>query len=230
MEIRIESLLDGARRAEGTVVIIDVYRAFTTAAVASSRGAEEIIMVAEVTEALELRRRGVGDLCMGEVHGIKAAGFDFGNSPYELSQADVKGRTLIQSTRAGTSGAVAATKAETLYGAALANAAATAQAILRARPRLVTLVAMGWEGGVRTDEDELCALYIRNLLQGRQPDREAVRKLVLCGAESQKFGDPSQPHFAPQDRDIALQVDSIPVAIHIVREKGLLVARAEPTS
>ena len=39
MEIRIESLLEGARRAQGTVVIVDVFRAFTTAAVAFSRGA-----------------------------------------------------------------------------------------------------------------------------------------------------------------------------------------------
>ena len=38
MEIRIDSLVEGARRAEGTVVIIDVFRAFTTAAVAFSRG------------------------------------------------------------------------------------------------------------------------------------------------------------------------------------------------
>ena len=34
MNIKIDSLLDGARRARGTVVIVDVFRAFTTAAVA----------------------------------------------------------------------------------------------------------------------------------------------------------------------------------------------------
>lgn len=38
MEIRIESLLEGARRARGTVVIVDVFRAFTTAAVALAPG------------------------------------------------------------------------------------------------------------------------------------------------------------------------------------------------
>ena len=65
MEIRIGSLLRGAQEAEGAVIIIDVFRAFTTAAVAFSRGADKIILVAEVDEALALRGRGMGDLCMG---------------------------------------------------------------------------------------------------------------------------------------------------------------------
>ena len=67
MEIRKGSLLKGAQEAEGTVVIIDVYRAFTTAAVAFLKGAEKIVLVAEVEEALALKKRGVGTLCMGEV-------------------------------------------------------------------------------------------------------------------------------------------------------------------
>ena len=66
MEIRIESLIEGARRADGTVVVIDVFRAFTTAAVAFARGVDKIILTAEPEEALALRERGLGDLCMGE--------------------------------------------------------------------------------------------------------------------------------------------------------------------
>ena len=99
MEIRLASLLRGAQEAEGTTVIIDVFRAFTTAAVAFDRGARQIVLVAEVDEALDLRRRGVGHLCMGEVDGKRPADFDFGNSPYEVSQADLTGKTLVQSTR-----------------------------------------------------------------------------------------------------------------------------------
>jgi 2-phosphosulfolactate phosphatase len=102
MEIRIESLLEGAQRATGTVVIIDVFRAFTTAAVALTRGASKIIMVSDVEEALALRSSGIGDLCMGEVGGHKPADFDFGNSPFELAGAEVEAKTIIQRTSAGT--------------------------------------------------------------------------------------------------------------------------------
>ena len=73
MEIRLASLLQGAREAEGTTIIIDVFRAFTTAAVAFDRGTDKIVLVAEPEEALALRRRGIGELCLGEVDGIKPA-------------------------------------------------------------------------------------------------------------------------------------------------------------
>ncbi len=225
MEIRLYSLLEGAQQAEGTVVIIDVYRAYTTAAVAFEQGAEKIILVAEIEEALELRRRGAGDLCLGEVGGIRPDGFDLGNSPFEVGQVDLTGKRLIQSTRAGTVGAAAATRAERLYTGSLVIAAATARAIQQTDPERVSIVAMGNGGLVRTDEDEQCALYLRNLLEGRQPDPEAVRSLVLSGGESMKFADPSQPHYHPEDRERALQVDSCDFAIVVEREEGLLVAR-----
>jgi 2-phosphosulfolactate phosphatase len=228
MEIRLASLLQGAREAAGTTIIIDVFRAFTSAAVAFDRGAAQIILVAEVEEALALRRQGVGALCMGEVDGSKPAGFDFGNSPYELSQADLAGKTLIQSTRAGTVGVTAATAAERLFLGSFVIAAATARAVLQSAPPLVTIVAMGHAARQRTDEDEQCALYLRNLLQGRRPDPEAVRQLVLAGQEAQKYDDPTQPQFHPQDRVLALSIDRYPFALQVRREDGLLVASKFP--
>lgn len=227
MDIRIESLLEGARRARGTVVIVDVFRAFTTAAVALARGALRIVIVPEPFEALRLRERGVGEVCVGEVNGIRPEGFDFGNSPYEVAQADVQGKVMIQSTRAGTIGVVAATQAEAIYAGSFVVAGATAEAIRRDASAEVTLVAMGWNATVRTDEDEQCAMYLRNLLQGRQPDPEAVRKLVLASGEVAKFHDPTQPHFRPEDCELALEIDRYDFAIRVSREGEFLVARRQ---
>ena len=228
LKINMGSLLKGAQEAEGTAIIIDVYRAFTTAAIAFERGAKEIVLVAEVEEAMELRKRGIGELCMGEVGGVRPEGFDFGNSPYELSQADVAGKTLIQSTRAGTVGVTAALKADKIYACALVTAQATAKAVTSDLPEVVSIVAMG-AGGARSDEDEQCALYLRNLLQGRTPDHGSVRSLILAGEESQKFGDPTRPQFHAKDKEHALQIDTMPFAIGVTRENGLLLARPEHT-
>jgi 2-phosphosulfolactate phosphatase len=225
MEIRIESLIEGARRARGTVVIVDVFRAFTTAAVALARGAARIIMVAEIEEALRLRDEDVGDICVGEVNGIRPEGFDYGNSPYEMTQALLKDKVVIQSTRAGTTGVAAATQAEAVYAGSFVVADATAKAILRDDPACVTIVAMGWNARVRTDEDELCALYLRNLMQGRRPDPDALRKLVLASGEAVKFGDPNQPHFHREDLEIAIDANRYDFAIRVVKEDGFLVAR-----
>ena len=227
MDIRIESLIEGARRARGTAVIVDVFRAFTTAAVAFARGATQIVIVPEPDEALRLRAEGVGDLCVGEVNGIRPEGFDFGNSPYELMQTELKNKVVIQSTRAGTVGVAAAGEAAAIYAGSFVTAGATAEAILRAKPPDVTIVAMGWNARVRTDEDEQCALYLRNLLEGRRPDPEAVRRLVLASGEVAKFRDPGQPHFHPEDVEIALEIDKYDFAIRVVRERDFLVARRE---
>jgi len=225
MDIRIESLIEGARRAEGVVVIVDVFRAFTTAAVALSRGAEKIVMVAGIEEALALRDAGVGDVCVGEVDGVRPEGFDFGNSPYEMTRADLTDKVVIQSTRAGTTGVAAAANAAAIYACSFVVARATAEAIGRNAPPLVTIVAMGWNAEVRTDEDELCALYLRNLLQGRRPDADALRTLVLTGGEVGKFQDPAQPHFHPQDCELALEIDKYDFAIGVQKENEMLIAR-----
>ena len=63
------SLLPGAQDAVGLVVIIDVFRCFTTEAVAFENGAKEIVLVAEIEEAFDLQKQGRGDLLMGEVGG-----------------------------------------------------------------------------------------------------------------------------------------------------------------
>lgn len=228
MRIIIDSLLEGARRARGVVVVVDVFRAYTTAAEALARGAEKIILVAEVDEALELRERGMGDLCAGEVGGMRPDGFDFGNSPSELAAADVAGKTIIQSTRAGTVGMVAAAEsADALFGGSFAVASATVRAIKALNPETATVVAMGSEGKVRTDEDEQCALFMRNLLTGARPSHASVRDVVLAGQEARKYGNPRTPHWPIADRDMAMRIDAHDFAIRVTREDGgLLVGRA----
>ena len=225
MEIRLGSLAQDASEAEGVVVIIDVFRAFTTAAIAFDRGVDHIVLVAEVEEAMELHRRGVGDLLIGEVDGKRPPGFDLGNSPHEISQADVTGKTIVQSTRAGTVGAAAAAKAETIFLGSFVVAEATVQAILQMRPALVSIIAMGDRAAFRSDEDEQCALYLRNLLEGRKPDPAAVRSLVMAGGQTQKFYDDAQPQFHPQDVELALQFNRFPFAMQVTQGEGLLIAR-----
>jgi 2-phosphosulfolactate phosphatase len=199
MDIWIGSLLEAARQAAGAVAIIDVFRAFTTAAVVLANGASRIVMVSTIEEAFALRDSGVGQVCMGEVRGRAPDGFDFGNSPFEVSKIDFSGKTVIQRTSAGTRGIVAATHADRLYAASLVTASATARALASGDSGRVALVAMGDNGTARTDEDELCALHLRNLLQGRPGNPQAVRQLILAGGEIARFNDPARPHMHAGD-------------------------------
>jgi 2-phosphosulfolactate phosphatase len=226
MEISIGSLLEGAEQATGAVAIIDVFRAFTTAAVALANGASSIVMVGSVEEALALRDNGFVQVCMGEVGGRAPAGFDFGNSPFELLEVDFRSKGIAQRSSAGTQGIVAARGSGSLYAASLVTATATAQALLSHGTDRISLVAMGSNGLRRTDEDELCALHLRNILQGRPGNAEAVRQLILAGGEIKHFHDPADPHH-PGDLDIALDVDRYDFAIRVRLENGRPVASME---
>ena len=98
--------LDGVN---GPVVVVDVIRAFTTAAYAFGAGAAEIYLVADVEEALSFKAAHPGTIALGENRGLRPVGFDYPNSPAMVSRADLTGRTLVQRTSAGTRGVVAAT-------------------------------------------------------------------------------------------------------------------------
>ncbi len=227
MNVSIQSLLEGAAGAAGTVAIIDVFRAFTTAAVALANGASAIVMVRSVEEALALREAGIGQICIGEFQGRAPRGFDFGNSPFEISDVNFGDKTLIQRTSAGTQGIVAANRADRLYAASLVTATATARAMLAGSPKQITLVAMGDNGINRTDEDEVCAIHLRNRLEGRPGDRWAVQRLILAGREVVRFQDPARLHLHPEDVDIALDIDRYDFAVRVENQNGRPVARAE---
>jgi 2-phosphosulfolactate phosphatase len=87
---------DGARAATGVVVVIDVMRAFTTAAYAFGAGIGEIELVATAEEA-----RAAPGFRMGEVGGRLIPGFDHNNSPSGLIGRRLDGRAVMR-TGSGT--------------------------------------------------------------------------------------------------------------------------------
>jgi 2-phosphosulfolactate phosphatase len=74
MKFKKESL-QTCSQATGLVVVIDVIRAFTTAAFTFAEGAKAIKLVSTVEEALFLRNQNPNTLVMGEVKGLPPDGF-----------------------------------------------------------------------------------------------------------------------------------------------------------
>jgi 2-phosphosulfolactate phosphatase len=69
----------------------------------------------------------------------------------------------------------------------------------------------------------LCALHLRNILEGRPGDPGAVRALILAGGEVARFDDPAYPHN-PRDLEVALDFDRYDFAIRVRLEDGRPVA------
>ena len=166
---------DAATRIEsGTAVIVDVLRAFTTAAWAFSLGAERIILTDDLEEALALKACIPGALAMKDSKPMP--GFELSNSPIELQGHNLTGLTLVQRTTHGTIGAVSSRHAERLYCASFLNAVATADAILRTGAEEAYFVVTG-ENGI-ADEDLACAEYIAAIVTEAQLHAEAESGLV----------------------------------------------------
>lgn len=217
MIIEISELLTGAKKAEGLVVIIDVLRAATTAAYLLSAGAEKIIAVEDIEEALLIKKRHPHYVAVGELSGLKVKGFDYGNSPSEIKKADLKGKTIIFRTSSGVAGIHNAKKAEEILFAGLVNAKATAEYIKKRNPVKTTLVAMGWEGRKKAEEDYICAQTIKNYLRGIEPNAEKIRNEVRKADTAQKFFEKKQD-FPEEDFHLAVELNKFNYAIKALKQ------------
>jgi len=178
-------------------VIIDVFRAFSTACYAFDNGINRLLDVATPEEAFALRDKLKAEVIIaGEQDEKKPAGFDYGNSPTEMLTGSLAGKTMIHCTTAGTRGIISASGATEILGAGLVNAGAVASYISMIRPEKVTLVAMGYRATETAEEDMLCARYIKDLLQGRETDISKETEALRKGAGS-RFFNPANLDFSP---------------------------------
>jgi 2-phosphosulfolactate phosphatase len=222
-------ILDNAHQAVGLVVVIDVLRAFTTAAHAFDRGSEKILPVASVEEAFRLRKRIAGSLIMGEDGGIKPEGFDFGNSPGEISGKGLRGKTLIQRTSAGTQGILRAVHADHLFAASFVVAQATALQIKKIDPGVVSFIVTGESMGRDGDEDRACGEYIQSLIIGEGHDPRIFTQRVATSSVGQFFKFSRNPYISASDFTMSIEADRFSFTLPIKREQDLWVMRAEKT-
>ena len=209
--------MDGARRARGVVIVIDVLRSFTVSAYALARGASGCLLVSTTAEARALHKKIPGSLISAEEDALPVPGIPISNSPTQINAAEVKDRVLIQRSSAGTTVMSAVESADELYAASLVVARATARACLSKQPQELTLIA-----SADHPEDHACALYIEGLLRGEEPD---VANLLQPLRESARFAramSGTWPGFPPTDLDLALVPDRFDFAMPATRHEGYL--------
>lgn len=201
-------------QAEGVVIAIDVIRAFTVAACAFAGGATGLWLVRTIEEALALRERDPLALLAGEVNGRLIPGFDLNNSPLKMTQADVRGRRIIQRTGAGTQGAVSAHNARHVLICSFTNAHATAHyaAHLSALHDLpITLLPTATHSETFTrNEDDYCADYLEALLTHAETAHEIpMNSIERLFAEDRfaHWGGGKDEDFPEGDLDLIVAVD-----------------------
>jgi len=215
LQVRVVDHVAGAQGAGGIAVVIDVFRAFSVAAYAFSRGAATVIPVAEVDYARELKRQHPDWLLIGERHARPLPGFDCGNSPSDLGKLDVAGRTIIHTTHAGTQGLTnVPSSVETLTGA-LVNAGAIVRYLQARQPEVVTIVRMGHEARENSDEDDLCAELLRSRLVGQPMPVAGIRERLRQASSAVKFFDPACDWAPEADFEMCTRVDEFDFVLQL---------------
>jgi 2-phosphosulfolactate phosphatase len=141
MEIDV-ALVPQVARAIGpaVVIVVDEIRASTTITTLLDLGCTDVFIEGTLDGARRLARS-TGSLLVGERHAVRPAGFDFDNSPSQLSRADLRGRSVVLSTTNGTAILRRVRTAEHALVGCLRNAQACAEVA-------VSLAAAG-TGGIQ---------------------------------------------------------------------------------
>ncbi len=207
-----------AAEATGAVVVVDVLRAFTTAAYAFAAGARRIWLVASVDEALAKKAQRPGVVLMGEDGGRRVAGFDFSNSPVEVADADLDGREVVQRTSAGTRAVVAASAATRCWCASLVCATATAKAVDASGLGDPTYIISGWRDASRPgDDDRETALLIERVRAGEPIRAPETAQAVAASREADVTLALGAGHVDPRDIEYATRVDAFDFAMEVRR-------------
>jgi 2-phosphosulfolactate phosphatase len=133
-----------------TCVVLDILRATSSMITALANGAEQILPVATIEEALAAKAEHPEALLCGERDGLRITAaqtggteFDLGNSPREYTAEVVAGKTIITTTTNGTRALRACANAEHTLVASFLNLTATTDYLRTAKPSQLVIVCGG---------------------------------------------------------------------------------------
>lgn len=216
-------------------VVFDVLRATTSMVTALANGAEAIIPVSEISEALAIRKKQPGVLLGGERDGVRiraaqAGGvdFDFGNSPREYTAEKVRGKTIVSTTTNGTRALRSCAHAKMILACTFANLNATADFIAKLKVDELLLICAGtYEEAAYEDTlaaGALCDLLWPRFASGDVADSAQIARQVFLSAKGDLPG-AVQIHSKNARRLLAMRELSDDVEFCLRRDTNKIVAQ-----
>ncbi len=197
-------------------VIIDVFRAFTTAAYILEKGPSSYTVAVQQNVIVQLAARCINPLIVGKPEmGMEGELFQVPNSPTRVKKLEIAGRDVFHRTEAGVQGVLysqEALQADVVLVAGFANASATIHYIKQFQNPHVTFVPMGHRGLTPSLEDDLCAQCLSAFLEGKTFDLKPYKPQLKEGSGSYFFS-ADQWQYPEKDFKRCLKKDSFSFAI-----------------
>ncbi len=144
-------------------IVIDVLRATTAMCTALEYGIKAIIPVAEIEELKSLKK--LGYLIASEREGLKLSFADFGNSPFDFMNSDLKGQIIAYSTTNGTRAIDMITEGSSeIYIAAYSNISAMCDFLISKNENVV-IVCSGWKNKFSLEDALISGAFCEMLLK-----------------------------------------------------------------
>jgi 2-phosphosulfolactate phosphatase len=176
------------------VLVIDILRCTTTIVQALANGARSVIPVATAEEALRMAQnleRDAVRLC-GERRLEPIPGFDLGNSPLEMTEDAVDGRTLLMTTTNGTAAIVAAEQGSPVVIGAATNFSAVVDAARAALDEHgeITIICSGRERSFALEDAYAAGRFCQALIPGQQRRAVELNDAAIAALELvRRYGD-----------------------------------------
>lgn len=209
--------LNSIEQARGVVVVIDVFRAFSTACYIQAAGAKRIIVLNSVEKALAYKESNPEYVIIGERNGVKVKGFHYNNSPVQIQMADLKGKTVVLTTSLGTQGIIHARNAEEVLTGSFVNSRAIVSFIQKKKPETVSFLCT--DDSSYNNEDYQCAAYIRSHLEGNPVPFSAIKQFLQEHPCSDRFLRTHSSPDLPKDFELCMQDGIFPFVLKAKREE-----------
>ena len=176
------------------VLVVDVLRTTTTIVSALANGAKAVLPAATADEALRLAANLERDsvLLAGERGMDRIEGFDLGNSPSEMVEETVRGKTIVMATTNGTGALVTSEPGRPVLVGAITNFAAAAERAKEAfaeRGEIVILCS-GRERTFALEDAYVAGRFTQALVPSKVRRKTEFNDAALAALElTRRFGD-----------------------------------------
>lgn len=201
------------------VVVIDVFRAFTTACYVLADKPASYRLATKSDAISQLASPFSDPFLIGKAEKGAILAYNIPNSPTRVKERQIAGRHVLHRTEGGANGVLMAKDTDIILAAGLVNADATARYIRKLLNPKVTLLPMGHEGTTPSLEDGICAQYIQAKLQGRTIDL-VQHHAALKEGSGKYFFSADQWQYPQEDFNRCLEIDHFSFSIKAEVKEG----------
>jgi 2-phosphosulfolactate phosphatase len=165
---------DRLTRENFVVVIVDILRATTSICTAFKNGVKSLIPVPSIEEAKEYKKNGF--IVASEKDGKVLDFADFGNSAFDFSEENVKGKVVAYCTTNGTKAIDLAKDADQVAMGSFINLRALSDWLIE-QDKNVVILCSGWKNKFNLEDSVFAGVLVENLVESGKfnPDCDSAQ-------------------------------------------------------